>query len=81
MSARLNEFGREYSKRTVIGGECLIQFCHFATDCRGRLYQIDTVAQLSKVKGGLHTRYTSTHYHYRPHFFIVCLRSVLIHVS
>ena len=81
MSTRLNEFGREYSEGTVISGECLIQFCHFTTDCRGRFYQIDTVAQLSKVKGGLHTRYTSTHYHYCPHFLIVCLRNVLVHVS
>jgi hypothetical protein len=29
----------------------------------------------------LYTRYATTHYHYRSHFFIVCLRSVLIHVS
>lgn len=81
MSTRLNEFGREYSKGTVIGGKCFIQFRHFATDGRGRLYQIDAVAQLSKVKRGLYTRYATTHYHYSPHFFIVCLRSVLIHVS
>ena len=80
MSARLNEFGREYSKRTVIGGECLIQFCHFATDCRGRLYQIDTVAQLRKIEGGLHTGYPSTYYHHRPHFLIVCSRNVLVHI-
>jgi len=81
MSARLDEFGREYSKCTVIGGESFIQFRHFATDGRRGLNQINAVAQFSKVEGGLDTRYSAPYYHYCAHFFVVYLRSTLIHAG
>ena len=50
MSARLNEFGRQYSEGTVIGGKGFVKLGHLATNSRRRLHQVNAVAQLCKVE-------------------------------
>ena len=44
MSARLNEFGRQYSEGTVIGGKCFVELRHLTADGGRRLHQVDAVA-------------------------------------
>jgi hypothetical protein len=63
--ADLDQFGRNNSHGTVIGGEGLVQLRHDATDSRRPFNQMNIKAGISKIQCRLHTGYAGTHYQYR----------------
>jgi hypothetical protein len=63
MPADLDQFGRDDSHGTVIGGKCLVQLGHQPSNGRGFFKKIDVITGFREVEGGLHTRDASTHHH------------------
>jgi len=55
MPVDLDQLGCQYSHRTVIRGERLIQLGHMAPDARRFLNQVYPEARSSKIKRGLNT--------------------------
>jgi hypothetical protein len=50
MPADLDQFGRDNSHGTVIGGKSLVQLGHHPSDCSGALHQIDKIARICKIQ-------------------------------
>ena len=63
MPADLDQFGREYSHRAVIGGIGLVKLGHMAANGRSFLNQIHLVPRSGKIKGGLNAADPSTNNH------------------
>jgi hypothetical protein len=55
MPADLDQFGRNNSHGTIVGGKGLIKFAHHAAYGGGCLHQVHEVTGVSEIKGGLHT--------------------------
>ena len=55
MPADLDQFGRENSHGTVIGGKGLIELGHMPANARPLLHQINFESRTSKIKRGLNT--------------------------
>jgi hypothetical protein len=51
MPADLDQFGRDNSHGTVIGGKGLIQLGHDPADGRGFFEEIDIVSGIRQIKG------------------------------
>ena len=64
MPADLDQFGREDSHGTVIGGEGLVQLGHDATDGGGPLHEVDIIAGIGQIQCGLHPGNASTDHHH-----------------
>jgi hypothetical protein len=64
MPADLDQFGRENSHGTVIGGEGLVQLGHDATDGGGPLHKVDIITGIGQIQCGLHPGNASTDYHH-----------------
>ena len=63
MPADLDQFGRDNSHGTVIGGEGLVQLGHDATDGGGSLHEVDIIAGIGQIQCGLHPGNASTDHH------------------
>jgi hypothetical protein len=63
MPADLDQFGRENSHGTVIGGEGLVQLGHEATDGGGPFHKVDKIAGIGQIQCGLHPDNASTNHH------------------
>jgi hypothetical protein len=66
MPADLDQFGRDHSHGTVVGGKGLIQLSHDPADGWRTFHQIDIIAGVRCIEGSLHACDTGTHNHYRP---------------
>jgi hypothetical protein len=64
MPADLDQFGRENSHGTVIGGEGLVQLGHDPTDGGGSFHKVDIITGISQIQCGLHPGNTSTNHHH-----------------
>jgi hypothetical protein len=64
MPADLDQFGREDSHGTVVGGEGLVQLGHHAAN-RGRsLHEVDIITGISQIQCGLHPGNAPTNHHH-----------------
>jgi hypothetical protein len=63
MPADLNQFGREDSHGTVIGGEGLVQLGHDTADGRGPFHEVEIIAGIGQIQCGLHPSNASTDHH------------------
>jgi hypothetical protein len=54
MPADLDQFGRDNSHGTVVGGEGLVQLTHDAANGGGLFHQFYHVSGISQIQGGLH---------------------------
>jgi hypothetical protein len=70
MPADLDQFGRDDSHSTVVGGKGLVQLGHNTPDGGRSFHKIDKKARVGKIESRLHTCDAATHYHYRAD----CLR-------
>jgi hypothetical protein len=61
MPADLDQFRRDNSHGTVVGGKRLIQLGHNPADGRGFLEEIDVIPGIREIKGGLHSGDSSAH--------------------
>jgi hypothetical protein len=68
--ADLDQFRRNNSHGTVIGGKRLIQLRHHPTDGACLLYQINIETGIREIKGRLHTGDSTTYNHYRADLFL-----------
>jgi hypothetical protein len=79
MPADLDQFGRDNSHGTVIGGKGLVQLGHHASNGGGPFHQVDIVAGIGQVQGSLHPGNATTYHHHCTGFvlfhFFPCLRS------
>ena len=75
----LHKFRRQDSHGTIVGGERLIQLSHGSSDGGTFLHQIDIVAQIGKIQGGLDTGNSPPNDHYGPDNIIIFVG--LIHLS
>ena len=73
MPADLDQFRREDSHGTIVGGKGLVQFTHDTADGGGLLHEFDQKTGIGKIQGSLHARNTGPHHHDRT---ISC---ILIH--
>ena len=64
MPADLDQFGRDNSHGTVIGGKGLVQLGHQPTYGGRPLHQIDIIAGVGQIQSRLHTGNTPTHHHH-----------------
>jgi hypothetical protein len=64
MPADLDQFGRDNSHRTIIGGKGFIQFTHHTADGRGLLDQVNQISGFGQVQGRLHAGNPGTHNHH-----------------
>jgi hypothetical protein len=64
MPADLDQFGRNNSHGTVIGGKGFVQLRHDAADGRRPFNQVNIKAGIGKIQCGLHTGNAGTHYQY-----------------
>ena len=64
MPADLDQFGREYSDGTVIGGKGLVELGHMAANGRSLVDQVNFKTRSGKIKRGLNTADSSTNNHY-----------------
>jgi hypothetical protein len=53
--SRGNEFRRNNSHGTIVGGECLVELCHKTADTGSRLYQVNLETRIGKVKRCLYS--------------------------
>jgi hypothetical protein len=63
MPADLDQFGRENSHGTVIGGESLVQLGHDATDGGRPFHKVDIIAGIGQIQCGLHSGNASSNHH------------------
>ena len=63
MPADLDQFGREYSHGTVIGGEGLVKLGHMAANGRRLVNQINLKTRGAEIKGGLNAADPATDNH------------------
>jgi hypothetical protein len=70
MPADLDQFRRNNSHGTVIGGKCLIQLRHGPADGRAFFHQVNVVAGICQIQSGLHTGNASAHDQYGSPQFI-----------
>jgi hypothetical protein len=61
MPADLDQFGRDNSHRTVIGGEGLVQLGHQSTDGGRLFHEVHQVSGVGKIQGCLHSGDTASH--------------------
>jgi hypothetical protein len=77
MPADLDQFGRDNSHGTVIGGKGLVQLGHHASYGGGPFHQVDIVAGIGQVQGSLHAGNATTYHHHCTGFvlchFYLCL--------
>jgi hypothetical protein len=52
--ADLDQFGRDNSHGTVVGGKGLVQLCHHPAYGRAFFQKVDIVPGIGQVQGGLH---------------------------
>ena len=64
MPADLDQFGREDSHGTVIGGEGLVQLGHDPTDGGGPFHKVDIITGIGQIQCGLHPGNASTDHHH-----------------
>src|SRR5208283_2572575 len=64
MPADLDQFGRENSHGTVIGGKGLVKLGHMAANARRFLNQVNLEPGRGKIKRGLNAADPSTNNHY-----------------
>jgi hypothetical protein len=64
MPADLDQFGRDNSHGTVIGGKGLVQLRHQPTYGGRPLHQIDIIAGVGQIQSRLHPGNTPTHHHH-----------------
>jgi hypothetical protein len=64
MPADLDQFGRDNSHRTIIGGKGFIQLTHDTADGRGLLDQMNQISGFGQVQGCLHAGNSGTHHHH-----------------
>jgi hypothetical protein len=60
MPADLDQFGRENSHGTVVGGKRLIELGHMAANARRFLHQVNLKTRSSEIKRGLNATDSST---------------------
>ena len=70
MPADLDQFRRYNSHGTIIGWKCLIQLRHGPADGRAFFHEVNVVAGICQIQGGLHTGNASTYDHYGSPQFI-----------
>jgi hypothetical protein len=63
MPADLDQFGREYSDRAVIGRKGLVKLGHMAANGRRLVDQVNLKARSGKIERGLNTADPSTDNH------------------
>jgi len=71
--ADLDQLGRDNSHGTVIGGKGLVKLGHDPTNGWFFLNQMNQVAGIRKIQGGLHPGDTATNYHHGPHRLVPLL--------
>lgn len=77
MPADLDQYRRDNSHRTVIGGECLVQLRHHPAN-GGRFFEkVNVVSGICQIKGGLHAGNTATYDQNRTNY-ILCHCFVLL---
>jgi hypothetical protein len=69
MPADLDQFGRDDSHGTVIGGKRFVQLGHEAADGSGLFQQINVIAGIGKINGRLHAGDAGTDHHGRADGF------------
>jgi hypothetical protein len=52
--ADLDQFGRDNSHGTIVGGEGLIELGHHPPDGAGFLHQMNIISRIRHIQGGLH---------------------------
>jgi hypothetical protein len=62
--ADLDQFRRNDSHGTVVGGECFVQLGHHAPDRTRFLYQVDIVTGIGQIQGSLHPGDTAADHHH-----------------
>jgi hypothetical protein len=67
--ADLDQFGRDNSHGTVIGGKGLIQLRHNPADGTGFFNEIDIITGIGHIQRRLHSRDPTTDHHYRSGLF------------
>jgi len=70
MPADLDQFRRDNSHGTVIGGKGLVQLTHNPADCRGFFDEMNQVSGIGKIEGRLHSGNPSADHHDRSHGFV-----------
>jgi hypothetical protein len=61
MPADLDQFGRDNSHRTVVGGEGLVQLGHQSADGGRLFHEVHQVSGVGKIQGCLHSGDTASH--------------------
>jgi hypothetical protein len=61
MPADLDQFGRDNSHRTVVGGEGLVQLGHQSADGGRLFHEMHQVSGVGKIQGCLHSGDTASH--------------------
>jgi len=62
MPADLDQFGGDNSHGAFIGGEGLVELCHYAAYGRGLLQQVDVIPGVGQIQGGLHPGDATAHH-------------------
>jgi hypothetical protein len=75
----LNQFRCENSHGTIIGGERLIQLSHGSSDRGTSFHEIDIVAQIGKIQGGLNSGNSAANDHHGPDNIVIF--ASLIHMK
>ncbi len=60
MPADLDQYGRDDSHGTVVGGKCFVQLRHDAPDGRRFFEKVNVISGIRQIQGGLHSRNTAT---------------------
>jgi hypothetical protein len=66
--ADLDQFWRDNSHGTFVGGKGLVELAHDPANGSGPFHQVDIISGLGQVQGRLHSRDTSAHHQYGPYF-------------
>jgi hypothetical protein len=69
MPADLDQFGRDDSHGTIVGGKSLIQLGHGAPDGRALFQQVHVIAGVCQIQGRLHAGNATAYNQYGPFYF------------
>ena len=68
--ADLDQLGGDNSHGTIIGGKGFVDLRHGAADGRAFFHQVDEIAGIGQIQGGLHPGDTTADHHHRSQNFV-----------
>ena len=74
MPADLDQFGRDDSHGTVVGGKGLVKLSHDAPNGGRSFNELDKKARIGKIKSRLHAGDAAANHHYRTAYLRHCSR-------